>query len=85
MGLRRAIGTIIIIIAGLGLIINFGVLVIVIIPECILGTALIAIGAPDLTRCDESYISFGIGIVVGFFWLGVGFVIRGKEQSFQLG
>ena len=80
MSFRSVLGTIIIFFASIGLIINAGVLVLVIIPECALGTALIVLGAPDLTKCDEAYVNFTIGIVFGFIWLGIGFLIRGKPQ-----
>lgn len=73
MSFRSVLGTIIIIFASIGLIINFGVLIFALV------------GFPLLPPSDDldilgALVGTTIGIVVGFIWLGIGFLIRGKPQ-----
>lgn len=83
MSFRRTLGNIIMFFAVLGLIINVGIFAtsgfLLVNPESVqmLETAGLEI---DIL---SGLIGSPIGIVVNLFWLGIGFLIRGRNETTQ--
>lgn len=77
MSLRRTIGNIVIFFAVLGLIINFGIIIV--------GVLLFSADILNLEDIDPlAIIGLPIRIVFGFIGLGIGILIRGRnEPSFR--
>ncbi len=80
MSARRTIGNIVIFFAVLGLIINFGIIIFI-----VLFVGIEQFLTDPSVDPLEAVIGLPLRIIGGLIWLGIGFLIRGKEQSFQLG
>lgn len=76
MSFRSVLGKIIIFFAVIGLLINFGLLGFGFL-SC-QANVLILEGI-DCSKHPELLLQVTIGIIVGVFWLIIGFVIKGKE------